>query len=77
LTYDPENLAAGVWTKKCGGTRCNWAPQPDNKSKQGVDKAPGEDQPTEGRLTESDLKGKKVDRDISNNDDEPLNQQTT
>jgi hypothetical protein len=49
-------------------------PQPDNKSKQGVDKAPGEDQPAQGKLTESDLKGKKVDRDPSDSDDEPLNQ---
>jgi hypothetical protein len=47
-------------------------PQPDNKSKQGVDKAPGEDKPVEGRLTESDLKGKKVDRDTDDPKDEPL-----
>ena len=46
--------------------------QPDNKSKQGVDKAPGEDQPAEGRLTEADLKGKKVDRDTNDPDDQPL-----
>jgi hypothetical protein len=45
---------------------------PDNKSKQGVDKAPGEDKPVEGRLTESDLKGKKVDRDTDDPKDEPL-----
>jgi hypothetical protein len=49
-------------------------PQPDNKSKQGVDKAPGEDKPEQGRLTESDLKGKKVDRDPSDPNDEPLDQ---
>jgi hypothetical protein len=46
--------------------------QPDNKSKQGVDKTPEQDKPTEGKLTESDLKGKKVDRDISDPNDEPL-----
>jgi hypothetical protein len=48
--------------------------QPDNKSKQGVDKAPGEDKPVQGKLTESDLKGKKVDRDTSDPEDEPLSQ---
>jgi hypothetical protein len=46
--------------------------QPDNKSKQGVDKAPGEDKPAKGKLTEADLKGKKTDRDISDPNDEPL-----
>lgn len=46
--------------------------QPDNKSKQGVDKAPGEDKPVKEKLTEADLKGKKVDRDVSNPEDEPL-----
>jgi hypothetical protein len=48
--------------------------QPDNKGKQGVDKAPGEDKPAKEKLTEADLKGKKVDRDISDADDEPLSQ---
>jgi hypothetical protein len=48
--------------------------QPDNKSKQGVDKAPGEDKPVKGKLTEADLKGKKVDRDTTDPNDEPLDQ---
>jgi hypothetical protein len=50
------------------------SPQPDNKGKQGVDKAPGDDKPVKGKLTEADLKGKKVDRDINDADDEPLQQ---
>ena len=48
--------------------------QPDNKSKQGVDKAPGEDKPVKEELTEADLKGKKVDRDTTDPNDEPLDQ---
>jgi hypothetical protein len=60
--------------KTTGQEKEQQTPKPDNKSKQGVDKAPGEDKPAAGKLTESDLKGKKVDRDPSDPDDEPLDQ---
>jgi hypothetical protein len=45
-----------------------------NKNKQGVDKAPGEEQGKKEQVTDEDLKGKKVDRDITDPKDEPLKQ---
>ena len=42
-----------------------------NNDFQGVDKAPGEEQGKGEQVTKEDLKGKKVDRDISDPKDEP------
>jgi len=47
-------------------------PPPANKDKQGVDKKPGEEQGKQEQVTDEDLKGKKVDRDITKPEDEPL-----
>ena len=43
----------------------------DNKSQQPVDKAPGEERGTDEQVTTEDLKGKKVDRDLADQKDEP------
>ncbi|OQP62246.1 hypothetical protein [Niastella populi] len=56
---------------KTAGKDQQTTPLPD-KNKQGVDKAPGGDKPVEGKLTEPDLKGKKVDRDSGDPKDEPM-----
>jgi hypothetical protein len=42
-----------------------------NGQMQGVDKAPGEDQGKEEKVTKEDLKGKKVDGDPSKESDKP------
>lgn len=47
---------------------------PTNKDQQAVDKAPGEGVGQEEQVTLDDLKGKKVDRDLSSESDEPLTQ---
>lgn len=44
-----------------------------NKDQQGVDKAPGEEQGKGEQVTNADLKGKKVDADLSDKKDQPLN----
>lgn len=44
---------------------------PSNEDQQGVDKAPGEEQGRGEKVTEKDLKGKKVDRDITDPKDAP------
>jgi hypothetical protein len=44
---------------------------PSNEDKQGVDKAPGEEKEQGDQVTDKDLKGKKVDRDITDPKDEP------
>ena len=44
---------------------------PSNEDKQGVDKAPGEEQGRGEQVTDKDLKGKKVDRDTSDPNDKP------
>jgi hypothetical protein len=40
--------------------------------KQGTDKAPGEETNKQEQVTDEDLKGKKVDRDVTDPKDEPL-----
>jgi hypothetical protein len=49
-----------------GGSR------PDNKGKQGVDKDPALEKGKKEQVTEKDLKGKKVDADLSREEDQPL-----
>ena len=44
-----------------------------NKGQEGNDKFPGEEQGKGEPVTTSDLKGKKVDRDITKREDDPLN----
>lgn len=45
---------------------------PGNEQRQGVDKAPGEEQGKASPVTDADLKGKKVDRDPEDPADEPI-----
>ena len=45
-----------------------------NEDLQGVDKAPGEETGKGELVTNEDLKGKKVDRDITSSADEPTTQ---
>ena len=45
---------------------------PDTRDQQPVDKSPGEETGKGEQVTNDDLKGKKVDRDISDKKDEPL-----
>lgn len=45
-----------------------------NKDKQATDKAPGEERGKQDQVTNNDLKGKKVDRDITERKDDPLQQ---
>jgi hypothetical protein len=47
---------------------------PSNKDKQPVDKAPGEERGRQQQVTNNDLKGKKVDRNITERKDDPLEQ---
>ncbi|HUQ66143.1 MAG TPA: hypothetical protein VM101_08315 [Flavitalea sp.] len=47
---------------------------PSNKDQQAVDKAPGEERGKEEQVTNSDLKGKKVDADLDHRSDQPINQ---
>lgn len=47
--------------------------EPSNKDQQGVDKAPGEEQGKSEQVTKEDLKGKKIDADLSVKKDRPLN----
>lgn len=44
-----------------------------NTNWQGVDKAPGEEKNKKEKVTNTDLKGKKVDADLSKEDDKPVN----
>ena len=48
--------------------------EPSNRDLQGVDKAPGEESGKGELVTNEDLKGKKVDRDINDFKDEPADQ---
>lgn len=45
--------------------------EPDNKEKQPVDKAPGEEKNKSEKVTQEDLKGKKVDADPEKKEDQP------
>lgn len=45
-----------------------------NKDMQGVDKAPGEEAGKSEEVTKADLKGKKVDADLSREEDKPSRQ---
>ena len=45
--------------------------EPENKDRQGVDKAPGEEKGKQEKVTEKDLKGKKVDADPEKEEDQP------
>jgi hypothetical protein len=45
---------------------------PDNTGKQGVDKDPAQERGKKEQVTEKDLKGKKVDADLSREEDQPL-----
>jgi len=45
-----------------------------NRDKQGVDKAPGEEQGKKEKVTMTDLKGKKVDGDPELESDQPVDQ---
>lgn len=45
---------------------------PSNKDKQATDKAPGEERGKQQQVTSNDLKGKKVDRDITDKKDDPM-----
>jgi hypothetical protein len=45
---------------------------PGNKDFEGVDKAPGEEKGKGEKVTTRDLKGKKVDADLSKKEDQPL-----
>ena len=47
---------------------------PTNKDQQGVDKSPGEDVSQGDEVTNEDLKGKKVDRDPTDNSEQPIRQ---
>jgi hypothetical protein len=47
---------------------------PSNKDKQAVYKAPGEEKGKQQQVTTNDLKGKKVDRDIAEKKDDPMQQ---
>jgi len=49
---------------------------PGNKDFEGVDKAPGEEKGKGEKVTTRDLKGKKVDADLSKKDDQPLARRT-
>lgn len=49
-------------------------PVPSNKDKQGVDKAPGEEQGKAEKVNPEDLKGKKTDRDFTRPEEGPLQQ---
>lgn len=44
----------------------------DEEQQQGVDKSPGEDTQQHEQVTNADLKGKKVDADLSKPEDQPL-----
>jgi hypothetical protein len=46
----------------------------NNQDKQGVDKAPGEEQNKGEQVTTADLKGKKVDADPTQESDKPADQ---
>lgn len=47
---------------------------PSNEDQQGVDKAPGEERAKGEQVTNDDLKGKKVDRDITRDTEQPIRQ---
>jgi hypothetical protein len=47
---------------------------PSNKDQQAVDKNPGEERGKSEKVTNEDLKGKKVDRDMDRESDEPIRQ---
>ena len=47
---------------------------PTNKEQQGVDKAPGEGVGKGENVSNEDLKGKKVDRDMDRPEDQPIRQ---
>lgn len=47
---------------------------PSNKDQQGVDKAPGEERGKGEQVTNDDLKGKKVDRDMTRDSEQPIRQ---
>jgi hypothetical protein len=46
-------------------------PGSGNNDRQGVDKAPGEERGQKEKVTEKDLKGKKVDADPEKEEDQP------
>jgi hypothetical protein len=47
---------------------------PSNEDQQAVDKAPGEEVGHSEQVTKEDLKGKKVDRDPSKDEEQPIRQ---
>jgi hypothetical protein len=49
---------------------------PSNRDQEGNDKAPGEETGKAEKVTNDDLKGKKVDRDTTSDEDEPLERGT-
>lgn len=47
---------------------------PSNKDQQGVDKSPGEGVGQGSKVSNDDLKGKKVDADLNKPEDQPIRQ---
>lgn len=45
--------------------------EPENKNKQGADKVPEQESGKQDKVTEKDLKGKKVDADPEKKEDQP------
>lgn len=50
------------------------AENPSNKDQQAVDKSPGEEVGQGSEVSNDDLKGKKVDRDLDKPEDQPIRQ---
>lgn len=49
-------------------------PQDQNEDQQAVDKAPGEERGKAEQVTQADMKGKKVDADPNQKEEQPIRQ---